>query len=60
MGGDTMRQERKHPCEEAESVASAMECTGLVPALQEDEGDDYARQLYAIQLAKQLAKRSDK
>ena len=51
-----MRQERKHPCEEAESVASAMECTGLVPALQEDEGDDYARQLYAIQ----LAKRSDK
>lgn len=47
-----MRQEEKHPCEETERVASEMECTGLVPAFREDEGDDYARQLYAIQLAK--------
>lgn len=51
-----MRQEKMHPCEAAETVASAMECTGLVPAFREDEGDDYARQLYAIQLAKRRDK----
>ncbi len=51
-----MLKEKQHPCEEAESVASAMEATGLVPAFQEDESDDYARQLYAIQLAKRRDK----
>lgn len=48
-----MRQKEKHPCEMAESVASVMECTGLVPALEPDDCDEDERQLYAVQPAKE-------
>ena len=37
---------------DAENVASATECTGLVPAFDGDEGDEALRELYAVQPAK--------
>ena len=48
-----MRQQEKHPCEKAESVASAMECTGLVPAIEPEDCDEDERELYAVHSAKQ-------
>lgn len=52
-----MRKKQKHPCEQAESVASGMECTGLMPAYSEDdEEDERIRELYAVQPAKRRDK----
>ena len=51
------KNDKKHPCEATERVASPTECTGLVPALTDEEGDEYARQLYAIELAKRRGQR---
>lgn len=38
--------------EDAEYVASATECTGLVPALHGEGDEEEARSLYAVQRAK--------
>ena len=37
---------------QTEDVASATECTGLVPVLPGDEGEDALRSMYAVQPAK--------
>ncbi|MBR0368738.1 MAG: hypothetical protein IJH86_10155 [Clostridia bacterium] len=44
--------------EDAEYVASSTECTGLVPALREDDGAD--RALYAVQPAKRRNRKKPK
>ena len=54
-GGDGMFDEKR---EDAEYVASSTECTGLVPALREDDGAD--RALYAVQPAKRRNRRKPK
>ena len=38
--------------EDAEYVASANECTGLVPALRDDGEEDQERRLYNVRRAK--------
>ena len=53
-----MRQDERHPCDAAESVASSMECTGLVPAI--TEGEDDQRELYAVTRAKRRGRKRDK
>lgn len=47
-----MRPEEKDWNAETADVASATECTGLVPALPEDGGEDAVRALYAVQRAR--------
>ena len=53
-----MRQCKRHPCDESESVASSMECTGLVPAIM--EGEENQRELHAVQQVKRRGKKRDK
>lgn len=46
--------DRKYLEEEEMQVASATECTGLIPALPQDESqDEHSAALYAIHRAKQ-------
>lgn len=46
--------DRKNIKEEEMQVASATECTGLIPALPQDESqDEHCAALYAIHRAKQ-------
>jgi len=40
------------PEEGAEYVASATECTGLVPALTDEAGEESRREMYAVRPAK--------
>ncbi len=54
-GGDGMFDEDR---EDAEYVASSTECTGLVPALRQDNGAD--RALYAVQPAKRQRRKKQK
>ena len=54
-GGDGMNGKDR---EDAEYVASSTECTGLVPALREDDGAD--RALYAVQPAKRRNRKKPK
>ena len=52
MGGDRMREDERRDIEETERVASATECTGLVPALTEDGDEANERALYDVHRAK--------
>ena len=53
-GGDRMSHEDR---EDAEVVASAGECTGLVPALR--DGDDACRALYNVPRARRPKRRTE-
>ena len=52
-----MRREAREPFERAEDVASFTECTGLIPALPQDDAQAAnAAALYAIHKAKKAKK----
>ena len=49
---DARKETQEWPCEAIEQVASSSECTGLLPALEDEPAEANQRALYDVHRAK--------